>query len=211
MNTFSAALAHLPPALAYTVVALAVLAESVLVLSVFMPTLALLLTAGALARTGHIALVPAIAVAAGAAVAGDFLAHRTGRLLGVRLRAGRLGRRIPGTAWRRAETLMTRHGGRAVFLARFLPMARTLSPHFAGATRTPYRRICAYSATAACLWAAVEAGAGYAAAASLPRLLRLSGPALAAAAVALSTGAVLWLRGRNRRRSTPPSPPSRAG
>lgn len=173
MNTPSDLLGHLPPAPAYAVVALAVLAESILLIGAFVPTLTLLLTAGALARTGHISLLAVMAVASGAVVAGDFLAHRTGTLLGDRLRAGRLGRGIPDPAWRHAEALMTRHGGRAVFLARFLPVVRTLAPHFAGATRLPYHRIAPYSATAACLWATAEAGAGYAAATSLHRVLGL--------------------------------------
>ncbi|MET9683369.1 hypothetical protein [Streptomyces coeruleorubidus] len=59
-----------------------VLPESILFVGAFIPTLTLLLAAGALARTGHISLLFVIAAAAGAVVAGDFLAHRTGRLLG---------------------------------------------------------------------------------------------------------------------------------
>lgn len=39
-------------------------------------------------------------------------------------RAGGVWRRIPDAAWNRAETLMTRRGGRAVLLARFLPPVR---------------------------------------------------------------------------------------
>ncbi|MPY62971.1 DedA family protein [Streptomyces spongiae] len=178
MNAFSDILGHISPAAAYTVVAAAVLAESILLVGAFIPTLTLLLTAGALARTGHISLPLVIAAAAGAVVGGDFLAHRTGRFLGDRLRGGRTGRRIPGAAWHHAETLMTRHGGRAVFLARFLPVVRTLAPHFAGATRLPYRRIAPYSVVAACVWATAEAGVGYAAATSLQRILTLGGPAV---------------------------------
>ncbi|WP_433519578.1 DedA family protein [Nonomuraea sp. CA-143628] len=178
MNALSGILDHLPAAAAYAVVALAVLAESILLIGTFVPTFTLLLTAGALARTGHVNLAFVIVFAAGAVVAGDFLAHRTGGLLGDRLRAGRIGRRIPGAAWQHAETLMIRHGGRAIFLARFLPVIRTLAPHFAGATRMPYRHIAPYSVTAACLWATAEAGAGYATATSLQRV-----PALAAAAL----------------------------
>lgn len=183
MNALSDMVGHLSPSLAYTVVALAVLAESILMAGAFVPTLSLLLTAGALARAGHLSLPLVIAAAAGAVVVGDFLAHRTGRLLGDQLRAGRAGRRIPGAAWQRAETLMTRHGGRAVLLARFLPVVRTLAPHFAGATRLPYRRIAPYSVTAACLWATAEAGVGYTAATSLQQTLTLGGPAVAAAAL----------------------------
>ncbi|MGW6521166.1 DedA family protein [Streptomyces sp. NPDC054950] len=194
MNSLSDILGGLPPASAYAVVALAVLAESVLLVGAFIPTLTLLLTAGAVARTGHISLLLVIAAAAGAVVAGDFLAHRTGRVLGDQLRSGRIGRRIPGAAWRRAETLMARHGGRAVLLARFLPVVRTLAPHCAGATRLPYHRIAPYSVTAACLWATGEAGAGYAAATSLQRMLTLGGPAVAVIILIATTVTLLWRR-----------------
>ena len=201
MNAPSDILGHLPPTSAYAVVALAVLAESILLIGAFIPTLTLLLTAGGLARTGHISLLAVMAIAAGAVVAGDFLAHRTGTLLGDQLRVGRIGRRIPDTAWRHAEALMTRHGGRAVFLARFLPVVRTLAPHFAGATRLPYHRIAPYSATAACLWATAEAGAGYAAATSLRGLLTPGGPAVALVSLTAIGVAAPWVKKR-RHRST---------
>lgn len=196
MNALSDLLGHLSPAGAYTAVAAAVLAESVLLVGAFVPTLTLLLTAGALARTGHVSLLLVIAAAAGAVVAGDFLAHRTGRFLGDQLRAGRMGRRIPDAAWGRAESLMTRHGGRAVFVARFLPVVRTLAPHSAGATRLPYRRIAPYSVAAACVWATAEAGVGYAAATSLQRVLTLGGPAFAVVALTVIGCLLLWRRGR---------------
>lgn len=171
MTDLAALLGHLPATTAYAVLAAAVLAESVLLVGAFVPTLGLLLAAGALARSGQLDLPQVVGAAAGAAVAGDFLAHRTGVLLGDRLRTGRLGSRVPAVAWRNAETLMDRRGGRAVLVSRFVPVARTLTPHLAGATRLPYRRIAPCSTVAAALWATAEAGAGYAAATSVQGLL----------------------------------------
>ncbi|MFE6866409.1 DedA family protein [Kitasatospora sp. NPDC057692] len=196
MSFLTDALGHLPPLAVYGVVALAVCAESVLVLGVFTPTFALLLTSGALARAGTVSLPLVIAAAATAAVAGDYLAHRTGGVLGERLREGSIGRRIPAAAWQQAEGLMARHGGRAVFVGRFLPMVRTLTPHLAGATGLPYRRMASYSACAAGLWAAAEAGTGYAAATSLQRLVTVGGPVLAVAAALVVAGVVLRFRKR---------------
>ncbi|MFJ3501680.1 DedA family protein [Streptomyces sp. NPDC090135] len=141
MNALTTVLDHMSPGGAYAIVALAILAESVLLVGAFVPTLTLLLTAGALARTGQLSLPLLIATAAPAVIAGDFLAYRTGRALGPSLRTGRLGRRLPAAAWRRTETLMARCGGHAVFLARFLPVMRSLVPHLAGATCLPYHRI----------------------------------------------------------------------
>ncbi|WLW57245.1 DedA family protein [Streptomyces sp. YU58] len=168
MNALSDILGHVSPALAYSVLAGAVLAESVLLVGAFIPTLTLLLTAGALARTGHISLVAVITVAAGAVVAGDFLAHRTGRLLGGQLRAGPVSSRIPGATWRRA--------GPSCWPAS-CPWSAPSPP--TSPAPPGCRTVAPYSVAAACLWATAEAGVGYAAASSLQRMLTLGGPALA--------------------------------
>ncbi|WP_063789036.1 DedA family protein [Streptomyces sp. NRRL F-5755] len=199
MNALTTALGQLPAAGAYAIVAVAVLAESVLLIGVFIPTLTLLLTAGALARTGTLHLPLLITTAAGAVVVGDFLAHRTGRALGARLRTGCLGRCLPIAAWQRAEAQMARRGGHAVFLARFLPVIRTVTPHLAGASRLPYHRIAPYSLAAALLWATAEAGAGYTAAASLQHALTFGGPVLAMSAGAATGTVLLWSALRRNR------------
>ncbi|MET7694062.1 DedA family protein [Streptomyces sp. NPDC005483] len=197
MSALSVVLGHLAPSSAYAMLAAAVLLESVLLVGVFIPSFILLATAGALARTDHLDFLPVVA-AAGAAVAGDFLGYRTGRLLSGQLRGSRAGRRIPDAAWQRAETLMSRHGGRAIFVARLLPFARTLVPHYAGALRLPYLRIAPYSIGAACLWAATESGLGYAAAMSAENPLTRGGPVAAVLVLVAVVGVVLMVRRRRR-------------
>lgn len=202
MTALSTLLGEVPAGAAYPVLAAAVLAESVLLIGAFVPTLTLLLTAGALARTGHLHLLPVVATAAGAVVTGDFLAHRTGGVLGAGLHTTGVGRRIPTAAWQRAEDLMTRRGGQALLVTRFVPVIRTVTPHVAGATRVPYRSIAPYSALAAPLWAGAEAGAGYAAAPSLQRAFTLGAPAVAALLITVG-GAVLWTKARTGTRGRP--------
>ncbi|MFD3777945.1 DedA family protein [Streptomyces sp. NPDC058612] len=201
MNTLTGLIGQVPAPAAYAILAAAVLAESVLLIGAFVPTLTLLLTAGALARTGELNLIWVIVTASCAVVAGDALGHRTGYLLGSRLGTGRLGRRIPTAGWHRADALMARRGGQAVFLTRFLPVLRTLAPHLAGATRMPYRRIAPYSMLAAPLWAGAEAGTGYAAATSVQHAITLGGPALAIAAGLVAAAIPAAARIRRRRQS----------
>ncbi|MFB6775548.1 DedA family protein [Streptomyces sp. NPDC056337] len=208
MNTLTHALGYVPPLGAYAIVVAAVLAESVLLIGAFIPTLTLLLTAGALARTGHLHLPVLILIASCAVAAGDFLAHRTGRLLGERLRTGTLGRRLPAAAWQRAEELTARRGGQAVFVARFLPVIRTLAPHLAGATRLPYHRIAPYSLAAAPLWAGIEVGTGYAATASLQHVLAIGAPAVAAGATCAATAALLWRKAHRPPTAAAPAVPA---
>lgn len=202
VSALSVVLAHLAPVSAYVMLAAAVLLESVMLIGVFIPSFILLATAGVLARTGHLDLLPVVAAAAGAAVAGDFLGYRTGRLLSGQLRSSRVGRLIPDSAWQRAETLMTRHAGRAIFVARFIPFVRTLAPHYAGALRLSYLRIAPYSASAACLWAATEAGLGYAAAISVEHPLTRGGPMVASLVLIVVVGVVVFAK-RRRRPLTP--------
>jgi membrane-associated protein len=197
VNGVSAALTDVPVAAAYLILAAALLAESVLFIGAFVPTLTLMLSAGALARTGDLHLLLVIAVAAGTVIVGDFLSQRAGRLLGARLRTAGIGRRIPATAWRRAEKLMARRGGQALLVARFIPVMRTLVPYLAGATVLPYRRIAPYSALAAGLWACAEAGAGYAAATVLQHLFTFGFPILAGV-LAVITATTLWIKARAR-------------
>ncbi|MFE2231732.1 DedA family protein [Streptomyces sp. NPDC059442] len=195
---------HVPAPTAYVVLAAAVLAESVLLVGAFIPTLTLLLASGALARAGDLNLPLVIATATSAVVAGDALGHRTGHLLGRRLHTGRLGRAIPAAAWQRAQALMARRGGQAVFLSRFVPVVRTLTPHLAGATGLPYRHIAPYSLLAAPVWAGAEATAGYVATTSLQHVITYGGPALAAS-VAVITATVLGgskIRRRNLSRTS---------
>ncbi|AEW92793.1 hypothetical protein SCATT_04220 [Streptantibioticus cattleyicolor NRRL 8057 = DSM 46488] len=137
MTGVLAVVGGVPPAAVYLVVAVAVLAGSVLLIGAFVPTFTLLLTAGALARGGQVCLPGVIAVAAGAVVAGDFAAHRTGRLLGARPLSGRLGDRVRAGVWRRADALMARRGGQAVLVGRFVPVLRTLVPPWPGPPGCP--------------------------------------------------------------------------
>ncbi|MFF9784989.1 membrane protein DedA, SNARE-associated domain [Streptomyces sp. SceaMP-e96] len=170
MSDLTTLLSQIPPATAYTVLAAAIIAESILLVGAVVPTLALMLTAGALARAGSMNLLWVIGVAAGAVVIGDALGHRTGHLLGNRLRTGKLGRRIPASAWQRAETLMNKRAGQTLLIFRFVPVMRTLAPHLAGVVGLPYRHIAPYSALASVTWASVESGAGYTAAFSAQHL-----------------------------------------
>lgn len=204
MNTLTGLIGHVSAPAAYAILAAAGLAESVLVVGAFIPTLTLLLAAGALARTGDLNLVLVIATATGAVVIGDALGHRTGHLLGSRLRTGRLGHRIPTAAWQRAEALMARRGGQAVFLSRFVPVVRTLTPHLAGATCLPYRRMAPYSLLAAPLWAGAEATTGYLAATSLQHVIAYGGPVLAATALVITATVLGGSKIRSRTRSADP-------
>jgi membrane protein DedA with SNARE-associated domain len=151
-----------------------------------------LLAAGVMAGAGGMSLPLVIAIAAGAAILGDNLGYAIGRRGG----RGLLLRPGPLEARRRrmlngAEAFFARHGQVAVFLARWVPVARYLTPLTAGAAAMPWRRFALYNVAGAVCWcvslASVAALAGPAGAASISiaGLVVTAGGALAAAIRAL--------------------------
>jgi membrane protein DedA with SNARE-associated domain len=199
-------LTQVPPWATYGIIVLALLVETNLLVGIFVPTLTMMVTAGALAQSGYLDLPLVVAVAAGAVILGDLISWHTGRYLGDRLRTNRLGRKISAAHWDRAARVMARHGGKAVVPARFVPLLRTLVPHLAGATRVPYRRVAPYSISVALVWAMIESGGGYFAAHSAHELFAVGGPALViAVGLTVAVAAVLWHRRKKRTLALCPS------
>lgn len=137
-------------------------AETGLLAGFLLPGDTLMVGAGLLVATGALQLplwlsLVGITVAA---VAGDTIAYLLGRHLGHRL--GRPGARVL-TAGRieQARAFVERHGPRAVVLARFLPVVRTLTPVVAGVGLMDRRRFMAYNAVGAAGWAVAMLGGGY--------------------------------------------------
>ena len=62
----------------------------------------------------------------------------------------------------RAHAFFIKHGGKAVVLARFVPIVRTFVPFVAGGADMPYRTFAIYNVIGAVLWVGICVGAGFA-------------------------------------------------
>ncbi len=96
-----------------------------------------------------------------AAVLGDAVGYTFGRRVGRRLYERPNSRWFKRRHLERAEAFYERHGGKAIVLARFVPIVRTLAPIVAGMARMRYRRFAAYNALGGALWGAGVTLAGY--------------------------------------------------
>lgn len=96
------------------------------------------------------------------AIVGDNAGYELGRRLG---RPGllRYGGRIGMTEKRlkQAERFFDHHGGKAVFLGRFVGFARALVPFIAGSSAMRYRQFLYYNALGALIWAVAFTLLGY--------------------------------------------------
>jgi membrane-associated protein len=143
-----------------------VFAETGLVVTPFLPGDSLLFAAGGLAATGALDIRVVVVLLLVAAIAGDAVNYSVGRYLGPRMfhaddSAGVLHRLLNRHHLDRAHEFFERHGGKAVVLARFVPIVRTFVPFVAGAGAMRYSVFAFYNVAGALLWVAVCVGAGY--------------------------------------------------
>lgn len=158
-----------------------------------------LIAFGVLAAKGHFSILAVIAVAAVAAIIGDNLGYWL---------IGRVGGRALFSRWQwlrrysarvlpRAERVMARHGGKAVFIGRFVSILRYTVAWVAGLSRMRWSRFLFWNAAGGITWAAAVGltayYAGQAAADAIQRYGLYAGAVIVAAAI------VGWLGIRHAR------------
>ena len=113
-----------------------------------------LIAAAVYASKGHLSITAVIAVAAVAAIIGDNAGYWLGREGGRRLlyRYAVL-RRFAERVLPQAERFFERHGGKAVFLARFFGGLRVTGAWMAGITRMTWWRFLFWNAAGGIVWA----------------------------------------------------------
>jgi membrane-associated protein len=131
-----------------------VFAECGLLVGFFLPGDSLLFTAGLLVASGFLdySIWLVCVLIAVAAAAGNLTGYWIGRTFGPRVLDrpdGRLFRREYVT---RTQAFFDKYGGRAIVLARFVPIVRTFITVMAGAVRMSFGAFAAYSALGAVLW-----------------------------------------------------------
>lgn len=112
-------------------------------------------TGGIAASAGKLNIVLVIAVAAAAAIVGDNIGYVIGR------RGGRWILERPGLFMRQRREVLgmgdwffDRHGPKAVFLGRWLPVLRVYASWMAGASRMPWRKFAIWNTAGGVAWAA---------------------------------------------------------
>ncbi len=189
-------------------VGLVLFAETGLLIGFFLPGDSLLFTAGVLAATpvtatAHVPL-PAVLVAAPiGAVAGAQLGYLIGRRSGPALFRGSRPRLLEGRE--RAEAYLHRYGdGRAVVLARFIPIVRTVLNPLAGILGVRPQAFTLWQVVGGVLWSVGVTLAGFWLGSTISNVDHYLLPIVALVVVlSLLPIAVEVLRARRRQRSGP--------
>jgi membrane-associated protein len=150
----------------YGIIFLIVFAETGLVVTPILPGDSLLFAAGTICGAGLLNPVIMAAVLLTAAIAGDAVNYAVGRSIGPRVfsaqdRSSRLHQLLNREHLDKAHAFFEKHGGKAVVIARFVPIVRTFVPFVAGAGYMSYAAFAFYNVAGAILWVTSCFGLGY--------------------------------------------------
>lgn len=144
-------------------VAAIIFAESGLLVGFFLPGDSLLFTAGFLVHQGVIKfdIHLLVVILFLAAALGDSVGYAFGRRVGRRLFHRKESVLFHKDNLERAEAFYEKHGGKAIIIARFMPIIRTFAPIVAGISHMNYRKFLVYNLIGAFLWAVGITYLGY--------------------------------------------------
>ena len=138
-----------------------VFCETGLVVTPFLPGDSLLFVAGTLAAAGDMYIHGLFATLACASFLGDNTNYWIGRWAGPKVFRARDSRWFSRKYLERTHAFYERHGGKAIIIARFVPIVRTYVPFVAGIGTMSYARFLAFSVVGALLWVVSLCLAGY--------------------------------------------------
>jgi len=168
----------------------------------FLPGDSLLITAGILAAGGFLPLRWLLLPVMLCAIVGDQIGYWIGRSAGAALYKRQDSFFFRRSHLQRAHDFYEKYGGRAVILARFVPIVRTFCPPVAGAARMPYGRYVMFDIFGGIFWVGAMILGGYSLGRSVPNIGKYIHYVIAVVAVVSILPAVI---GVLKSRKSPPS------
>ncbi len=127
----------------------------------FLPGDSLLIIAGIYAAKGDLDLLALNALLIPMAILGDALSYTIGKRIGPMIFSRPKSRFFNPAHVQAAHEFYERHGGKAIIIARFMPLVRTFVPVVAGVAKMGYRKFAAFNVIGGAAWVASMTVTGY--------------------------------------------------
>lgn len=134
--------------------------ETGVVVMPFLPGDSLIFAAGTFAARGALNPWAVFVVLSLAAIAGDTVNYWIGHRVGSKAYSGEV-RWIKKDHMERTHAFFEKYGGKAIFLARFVPIVRTFAPFVAGVSQMPYGYFFRWNVIGGITWVAIFTLLGY--------------------------------------------------
>lgn len=144
----------------YLIIFAIIFVETGLVIMPFLPGDSLLFASGALCSAGSLDIKVLLIGVYCFAVLGDNCNYFIGQFLSKKASKNRY-KYIKQEYLDRTELFYEKHGGKALIMARFVPILRTFAPFVAGAGKMTYKRFITYCLIGNLLWVNLFLWAGY--------------------------------------------------
>jgi membrane-associated protein len=176
--------------------------ETGLVVTPFLPGDSLLFAAGALAKTtGALDIKWLYLLMVAAAILGDTANYWIGHYLGPKVFTTK-SRFFKKEYLDRTHAFYEKHGGKTIFLARFIPIIRTFAPFVAGIGKMSYGHFISYNIVGGIVWPAICLFSGYFFA-EIPFVQNnFSLVAVAIILISVVPIGIEWLKSRNEKSKT---------
>jgi len=169
-STVAEKILEFPPGVALALVALLPALEASAFVGFVIPGEIGVLLGGVLANQHKVSLTAVFILAIAGAIIGDSIGYEVGKRYGNRLLAALPDWIVDDEQQEKAQNIMRKYGGRAVFVGRFTVAARVMVPGLAGLAHIPYRKFLFYNALGGALWASAFVVLGYAVGSQYPRV-----------------------------------------
>jgi membrane-associated protein len=145
----------------YLILFLVIFCETGLVVTPFLPGDSLLFAAGTFAALGSLNLSWLLLILYAAPILGDSTNYWIGRFIGPKIFAKEQSRLLNRKYLDKTHAFYEKHGGKAIIIARFMPIFRTFAPFVAGIGRMNYLRFLTFSVVGTLFWISLFVLAGY--------------------------------------------------
>lgn len=144
----------------YAILFLIIFCETGLVVTPILPGDSLLFAAGSIAAVGGMNVHLLVGLLILAAILGDSTNYEIGRIVGTKIFKPNA-RIFKQEHLDKTHAFYEKYGGKAIVIARFMPIVRTFVPFVAGAGKMTYSRFLFFNVTGGVLWVTLITYAGY--------------------------------------------------
>ncbi|MGQ0508058.1 MAG: DedA family protein [Myxococcaceae bacterium] len=176
----------------------------------FLPGDSLLVSAGLMAANGqanlniwylNLWLIPA-------AIVGDAVSYMIGAKGGAALFRNPNARFFKPEYLQKAMAFYEKHGGKAIIIARFMPLVRTFVPVVAGAARMPYARFASFNVIGGAAWVSSMTLLGYVLGKNIPGLEKhIEKVIILVVFLSILPGIIEYVRSKSGHRKPEPTKP----